>query len=590
MLPRLGRIRVKRERSARWSHLSRARSSILHGWSASLRAIDGPLPGWLASGFLVVAIVVASPTVVVAQSTRPSAESISRQQLHQALSLAENGDKQGAMTLTLELLEGNPKFAPAIKLKGMLLEEAGQTSEAGAAYEEALKLAPNDPDLLLKTGIYKLASGDQDQAIKLLKHCTKILPGDGDAHYYLSQAYHLNGQDEFALAAIRQSLKAEPDNPWVWQKYGELLCGTGDCQTGLGWLLKAQQAHAALPRLDFDIASTDYQLMDFSGAAQYATRALDSHPDDTKAIRLLAAADVKLARWQQAKTAYERVLGFDRNDVDALLGLGQCELELRNYSAAVERLQSVLKLDPTRLLAHFYLSRAYAALDRPEASEHEAALHQLMMEQLTFVRSLESEQRESSIKIRAQQLLEAHQEQSAIQVYQQHFKGTSASAADAYVFAGKLYLFMGRTDDGVRCLHHALKLLPNVRGAHTYEGILALKSGDLNKAEKEFQSELANDPSYQTAIAEMGEVRYHQQRWSEAAELLAKSRTMTPELLYMLCDSYFHVGNVSDADLNAEAMAAYARNRPDLMRGLLELLVRNGQSDLAKRLSPNIAQ
>jgi hypothetical protein len=47
---------------------------------------------------------------------------------------------------------------------------------------------------------------------------------------------------------------------------------------------------------------------------------------------------------------------------------------------------------------------------------------------------------------------------------------------------------------------------------------------------------------------------------------------------------------VAEADLNAEVMAAYARNRPDVMRGLLELLVRNGQPDLAKRLSPNTAQ
>jgi tetratricopeptide (TPR) repeat protein len=576
--------------SAGWSALSRGRLSILHGWSAVFKAIDEMLPAGLASGLLLVTTVVAFPTVVTAQSTSPPAEPVSVEQLHQALTLANNGDKRGAMALTLQLLERNPKFAPALKLKGMLLEEAGQASEAGAAYEEALKFAPNDPDLLLKTGLYKLAAGDRDQAIKLLRHCTKILPNDGDALYYLAQAYHLNGQDELALAAIRQSLKDQPDNPSVWQKYGELLCGTGDCQTGLGWLLKAQQADAALPRLDFDLAVTDYQLMDFSGAAQYATRALDSHPDDRKAIQLLAAADVKLASWQQAKAAYQRVLESDTNDVDALLGLAQCELELRNYSAAVESLQSVLRLDPTRLLAHFYLSRAYAAMDRPEASKHEAALHQLMMEQLTFVRSLESEQRESSIKVRAQQLLRAHQEQSAIQLYQQHFKGTSASAADAYVFVGKLHLFMGETDDGVRCLHHALKLQPNVRGAHSYQGILALKSGDLDKAEKEFQIELVNDPSYQTAIAEMGEVRYHQQRWSDAAELLAKSRTMTPELLYMLCDSYFHLGNVSDADLNAEATAAYARNRPDVMRGLLELLVRNGQSDLAKRLFPSVAQ
>ena len=66
------------------------------------------------------------------------------QQVQQALKLAEHGDQQGAMNLVLRLIEQHPNFAPAIKLKGMLLEDSGRISEAGAAFEEALKLAPND--------------------------------------------------------------------------------------------------------------------------------------------------------------------------------------------------------------------------------------------------------------------------------------------------------------------------------------------------------------------------------------------------------------------------------------------------------------
>ena len=53
----------------------------------------------------------------------------------------------------------------------------------------------------------------------------------------------------------------------------------------------------------------------------------------------------------------------------------------------------------------------------------------------------------------------------------------------------------------------------------------------------------------------------------------------------MLCDSYFHLGKPADADLNAESAAAYGRNDPELMRGLIELLARNGQTELATRLS-----
>jgi len=258
---------------------------------------------------------------VIAQNANPPYESVLTRQLHQALSLAKQGNRQGAMKLTLQVLEQNPRFAPALKLKGMLLEESGQTSEAAASYEEALKFAPNDPDLLLKSGIYKLASGDRDEAIKRLRHCTRILPDDGDAHYYLAQAYHLNGQDKLALLAIRQSLKAEPDNPSAWQKYGELLCSTEDCQSGLRWLMKAQQTDPTLPRIDLDIAVSNYKLMDLSAAAKYAQRAVQARSNDLDALQLLASVDVKLARWAEAKSTYEQLQGLKPDDVEVLLGL-----------------------------------------------------------------------------------------------------------------------------------------------------------------------------------------------------------------------------------------------------------------------------
>jgi len=535
------------------------------------------------------ALLVAAGAAAPGQITK-SAQSPLTRQLRQALTLAQHGDQPKAMDLVLRLLEQHPDFAPAIKLKGMLLEESGRTAEAAAAYEDALKLAPNDGDLLLKVGIYKLATGKKEEAIKLLQECIRILPGDGDAQYYLAEAYHLNGQDDLALRAIRQSLKAEPDNISVWQKYGELLCGTGDCAGGLRWLLKAQHSDTTLPRIDYDIAASDYKLMDLAGAAQYAARALLSQPNDVTALQLLATADVKLAKWQEARDAFQSILTFKTDDIEALLGLGQCEVELRNYPAAVDQLQSVLRLDPTRLLAHFYLSRAFAGMGRTADAQHEAALHQLMMEQMTFVRSTQSEERENPIKARARQLLAEHRQQDALQLYREHFQGTAATPADAYVFVGKTYLFMGDTEAGVRNLHHALEIQPTVRGAYTYEGILALKQGDLKAAENDFRAELANDPNYQLAIAEMGEVRYHQERWSDAAEQLTKSRTTTPELLYMLCDSYFHLGKVSDADLTAETLAAYGRNIPEVMKELNDLLLRNEQTELAQRLSGNLAQ
>jgi len=64
---------------------------------------------------------------------------------------------------------------------------------------------------------------------------------------------------------------------------------------------------------------------------------------------------------------------------------------------------------------------------------------------------------------------------------------------------------------------------------------------------------------------------------------------LTPELLYMLCDSYFHTGKISDANLTAETVAAYGRNSPQVMKDLVDLLRHNGQTELAQRLSAHPA-
>src|ERR1700686_714802 len=335
--------------------------------SSSLSMPIGATANRLRIFLVLAAVLAAGGTAGRAQNTGYPTASPQMLQLQQALSLAQHGDRQGAMNLVLRLLEQRPDFAPAIKLKGMLLEEAGHTSEAAAAYEEALKLAPNDGDLLLKAGIYKLAAGQKEEAIRLLQHCIRILPGDGDAQYYLAQAYHLNGQDDLALRAIRESLKAEPGNAAVWQKYGELLCGTGDCAAGLKWLLKALRSDATLPRIDYDIAATDYKLMHLAGAAQYSARAAQSHPNDVTAWQLLAIADLKLAKWQEASNAFERILTFKPDDVGSLLGVGQCEVELKNYPAAIDKLQFVLRLGPGRRLAHFHLPRAFPVMGKTPA-------------------------------------------------------------------------------------------------------------------------------------------------------------------------------------------------------------------------------
>jgi tetratricopeptide (TPR) repeat protein len=153
------------------------------------------------------------------------------------------------------------------------------------------------------------------------------------------------------------------------------------------------------------------------------------------------------------------------------------------------------------------------------------------------------------------------------------------------MLVGVSYLYMGRPQDADRCLKQAIAMEPKVRLAHTYLGLLAMQRQDLVEAERQFNLELSQDPNSQLAVAELGEVRYRQGRWDDAATLLARSRTVSPALLYLLSDAYFHLNKVHDADLTAELAVDYGKDDPELVQQVVALLARNQQTELVQKLA-----
>ncbi len=64
-----------------------------------------------------------------------------------------------------------------------------------------------------------------------------------------------------------------------------------------------------------------------------------------------------------------------------------------------------------------------------------------------------------------------------------------------------------------------------------------------------------------------------------------KSRNVSPPLLCILSDSYFHLSIVKEADLIAELAVGYAKDDPTRVPRIVDLLHRNTQRELAQRLS-----
>jgi len=533
------------------------------------------------------AALLAETTFLFAQQSAKPAEAALVARLNRAMALAEQGHGQQALTLAEELVADRPDFVPALKLQGALLEEEGRAPEAEQAYRKALQLAPNDASLLFQLGTNRLAAGDNTEAASFFVRYLRLTPRDGVAFFYFAQANHLSGQDDLALKASRRAAELLPGKAEILQQYGEMLCATGDRQTGLKQLLKARQLNPALQKIDFDIALAHYDEMDYPNTVRYALKAVQAEPGNLDALRLLSQAHVELSQWQDAQAFFEKILALKKGDPSALLGAAHCMLERKEFEKAIATLHRVLELDPGQAIAHFYLSRALSGVGQTDDARHEAEIYRLMDQMSIAPPKLGSEGGKTQWD-RARQLLRDGHEAEALSAFQEGVNAPAASTADAYVLAGSIYLSISREDAGVRALRRALEIQPTVRGAHTYLGLDDLQQGRLTEAESEFGAELAVDPNYFTALAGLGEVRYRQERWSEAADLLLKSRTKVPALLYMVCDALFKAGRGQEADVVAEALAGYAANDRSQMQALVGLLNRQSETALALKIAAMI--
>jgi len=524
-----------------------------------------------------------SASIAMPQQSARSESSAAATELHTAVLTAQHGDPTKALTLARNLVAKYPKYGPAYKFEGALVEHMGQDAEAEALYEQALGLTPKDPELLFKVGLHRLVAGDYAQAIVLLQRASREKPRDSETLYYLAQAYHLGGDNDSALEAIAKAVQLDPRNAAVQQKYGELLSSGGNNAKAVEWLLKAQRADPSLDRLDFDLGVASLHNEDLEAASQYASKAVAAHPDDLKSLALLAEIDVKLANWQEAKSIFQRLLARNPDDTTALLGLGHSELGLKEFQDSVETLQQLLRREPTAIVAHFYLSRAYASLGNQTEAAHETELHNKLVEQAASVIPAEEREVEKATLVEARQMLTEGREGDAVDLFRKRSKGPTATPGAPYMLVGVSYLYMGRPQDADRWLHKAIAIEPNVRLAHTYLGMLALQRHDLAEAKRQLDLELAQDANSQ--LAELGEVAYLQGAWQDAADQLDRSRTVDPRLLYQLSDAYFHLNKIKDANLTAELAAAYAKDDPATTERIVALLNTNGQTDLAKRLA-----
>ena len=138
----------------------------------------------------------------------------------------------GLLALSASLL-AQPKSPAQLSREGWEQLSAGRAQDAAAAFDEALRTAPNQPTLLLGAGAAAHLQGREDEARRFLVDALKIDPALTPASLLLGAVFYQTGDIDAAIATYEQALTHKPDHPQLtrqleaWRKEAALHSGFG---------------------------------------------------------------------------------------------------------------------------------------------------------------------------------------------------------------------------------------------------------------------------------------------------------------------------------------------------------------------------
>jgi tetratricopeptide (TPR) repeat protein len=117
-------------------------------------------------------------------------------------------EASGELAIAQQML--GPNFLISY-FRGLAFDRSGKREEAIAAFQDALKLDPNNAEAHLSLGKTEMSLGRLDAAITELQEALRLRPNNDQARRLLSQAYARAGDKEHALAFAATSANT-PEN------------------------------------------------------------------------------------------------------------------------------------------------------------------------------------------------------------------------------------------------------------------------------------------------------------------------------------------------------------------------------------------
>ena len=264
---------------------------------------------------------------------------------YHAIALGHLGKPRQALSrlrgTTLEF----PDFAPAHHRLGVRLLYRGSVSEASAAFERVIALAPGAAEGYAGLGECLLLSEDYSKSIALLEKALQLNPRVRKTRYLLGRAYLKTGRQAKAqhhLTAGAGSQVRYMADPWSAQLQSHMKILADQIKNAAAYLESGNSAEGA----------------------RILEAALHWHPDRVDVMSNLAACYLKMGRPEKARNLLLKAVEKDDTRFETYINLAMVHLDRGEANQSLESAEQAAALAPLSAGSHTARGRALLKLGR----------------------------------------------------------------------------------------------------------------------------------------------------------------------------------------------------------------------------------
>jgi predicted TPR repeat methyltransferase len=221
-------------------------------------------------------------------------------------------------------------------------------------YEAAIKLKTDYADAFYNLAIVQVQMNKLSEAKSNLKKALELQPTHANAHGQLAKILQKEHKEQEALTHYQERIKLEPQDVDSYINIGAILVKQGNLKESVDYFHKALEIDPHHPEALFNLGSTYFNMNDIDQALPYYLQALTYNPDPDIFFNVGVIYMYK-ERHQDAIDYFSQAIAKDADYVEAHINLATTYLKIEKYEQAISHYQKVLELQPNNIEVEYIL-------------------------------------------------------------------------------------------------------------------------------------------------------------------------------------------------------------------------------------------